>query len=150
MHQSDNPIHLQPRWHGTCTSQLIDRENHMARIWWCCLFALVLLEAPTHGRDVVAQQQGVQKSEDFLFDVQPRTIAAGETAVLRWSIKGATKVVIEEASESRRALSTVGTFGGSGTLKVSPKENTTYVVTCEGSTTFTCASVSIRVQVKKR
>ena len=122
----------------------------MARIWWCCLFALVLLEAPTHGRDAVAQQQEVQKSEDFLFDVQPRTIAAGETAVLRWSIKGATKVVIEEASESRRALSTVGTFGGSGTLKVSPKENTTYVVTCEGSTTFTCASVSVRVQVKKR
>jgi hypothetical protein len=119
----------------------------MARIWWCCLFALLSLEAPTYGRDV---PPGVQKSEDFLFDVQPRTIAAGETAVLRWSIKGATKVLIEEASGSRRALSTVGTFGGSGTLKVSPKENTTYVVTCEGSTTYSCASVSIRVQVKKR
>ena len=119
----------------------------MARIWWCCLFALLLLEMPTYGRDV---QPGVQKSEDFLVDVQPRTIAAGETAVLRWSIKGATKVLIEEASGSRRALSTVGTFGGSGTLKVRPKENTTYVVTCEGSTTYSCASVSIRVQVKKR
>lgn len=122
----------------------------MARIWWYLLFALVLLDAPTYGQDAATQQQGAQKSEDFLFDVQPRTIAAGETAVLRWSIKGATKVVIEEASESRRALSPVGTFGGSGTLKVSPKENTTYVVTCEGSTTFTCASVSVRVQVKKR
>jgi hypothetical protein len=122
----------------------------MARIWWCCLFALVLVQAPTRGRDVVAQQQGAQTSEDFLFDVQPRIIVAGETAVLRWSIKGATKVVIEEASESRRTLSTLGTFGGSGTLKVSPKQDTTYVVTCEGSTTYSCASVSLRVQVKKR
>lgn len=122
----------------------------MARIWSYCLLALVFLEAPTHGGDFVAHQPGVQKSEDFLFDVQPRTIAPGETAVLRWSIKGATKVLIEEASESRRALRTVGTFGGSGTLKVSPKENTTYMVTCGGSTTYSCASVSIRVQVKKR
>jgi len=123
----------------------------MAQIARYCFLALVLLEA-SWSQDVAraAQQKGSQKSEDFLFDVQPRTIAAGETAVLRWSIKGATKVLIEEAPESRRTLSTVGTFGGSGTLKVSPKENTTYVVTCEGSTTYSCASVSIRVQVTRR
>jgi hypothetical protein len=123
----------------------------MARIFWCCLFALVLVDASTHAQgDRISQKRGPQRSDDFLFDVQPRVVAPGETAVLRWSIKGATKVVIEEGPESKSDLRTMGTFGGSGTLSVSPKENTIYVITCEGSTTYSCASVSIRVLVKKR
>ena len=59
------------------------------------LLALVLLGAPSRSQDVGRSEQ---KADDFLFEVQPPVIAPGETALLRWSIKGATKVVIEEAS----------------------------------------------------
>lgn len=90
-----------------------------------------------------------QKSSDFLFEVQPREIAPGDTATLRWAIKGATKVLIEESSMSERALHTIGTFGASGSLKVQPKEDTSYVLSCEGSTTFSCVSVTLRVRVKR-
>ena len=121
----------------------------MTKILRWRLLALVLLVAPAPGQDVVRveREQEARKSEDFLFDVQPRVIAHGQTAVLRWSIKGATKVLIEECSSASRRLRTVGTFGGSGSIQVQPKEDTTYVVTCEGSTTYSCASVSVRVRV---
>jgi hypothetical protein len=107
------------------------------------MLALVLFPIRSLG------QQGSQKTDDFIFEVQPRVITLGESAVLRWSIKGATKVVIEEASAEGRDLRKLGSFGGSGTLRVTPKENTTYVLTCEGSTTRTCASVTVRVQVNR-
>lgn len=124
----------------------------MAQIARYCLLAVVLLEASGRAKDVidVAHKADVQKSDDFLFEVQPRVIAPGEAALLRWSIKGATKVMIEEASKSSRELHKIGTFGGSGSLQVRPTEDTTYVVTCEGSTTYSCASASIRVRVKQR
>jgi hypothetical protein len=110
----------------------------------CCFLGLFLMALPGIG----------QNRGDFLFEIQPREIAAGETATLRWSIKGATKITIEEAPESsigRAELHRLGTFqGGSGTLQVSPVENTTYVISCEGSTTYSCASLSVRVRVKRR
>jgi len=109
--------------------------------WW---FPAMLLLAPLKG------QQAAKDSGDFTFEVRPSVIAPGETAVLHWSIKGATKVLIEEASGSRGELHKVGTFGGSGSLEIHPKEDTTYVVTCEGSTTFSCASATVRVRVKRR
>jgi hypothetical protein len=128
------------------------RETYMVQIARYCLLAVVLLAASGQSHDSigVAHKPDAQKSDDFLFEVQPRVIVAGEAALLRWSIKGATKVVIEEASQSSRELHKIGTFGGSGSLQVRPTEDTTYVVTCEGSTTYSCASVSIRVRVKQR
>ena len=128
------------------------RETYMVQIARCCLLAVVLLGTTGRSHDGigVARKSDAQKSDDFLFEVQPRVITAGETAQLRWSIKGATKVVIEEASKSSRELHKIGTFGGSGSIPVRPIEDTTYVVTCEGSTTYSCASVSIRVRVKQR
>jgi len=90
-----------------------------------------------------------QKSEDFVFDVQPRVIAPGETAVLRWSIKGATKVVIEEVPDSRRDLQKLGTFGSTGSMGVRPREGTTYVLSCEGSATYFCASITVHVRIKR-
>jgi hypothetical protein len=124
----------------------------MVQIVRYCLLAIVLLGASGSGQDgiCVAKQPVAQKSEDFLFEVQPRVIVPGEAALLRWSIKGATKVVIEQASRSSRDLQKLGTFGGSGSLQVRPTEDTTYVITCEGSTTYSCASVSIHVRVKQR
>ncbi len=92
------------------------------------------------------------RSKDFVFEVRPRQIAPGETAVLRWAIKGATSVVIQESPDSRAGqLREVGRFeGSSGTLEVRPKENTTYVILCEGATKYACASTSVRVGVKRR
>jgi len=111
------------------------------------LLALVLLGAPSRSQDVGRSAE--QKADDFLFEVQPRVIAPGETALLRWSIKGTTKVVIEEASKSKSQLHEIGTFSGSGSLQVRPKEDTTYVISCESSTT-SCASVSVRVRPRQR
>lgn len=106
------------------------------------------------GRMTSAKEQKPQKSEDFVFDIQPREITAGERAVLRWSIKGATKVTIEEAPDSgagKSDLRELGTFAGSsGTLEVRPRESMTYVISCVGVTTYSCASVSVRVRVKPR
>jgi hypothetical protein len=73
----------------------------MTKITLSCL-TLLLLSAPGHAQDNsrAGPKAETGKSQDFLFEVQPREIAPGETAVLRWSIKGATKVTIAEASES--------------------------------------------------
>ena len=108
--------------------------------WW---FPAMLLAVP------LKSQQGAKDAGDFTFEVRPSVIAPGEMAVLHWSIKGATKVVIEEASGSRGELHKIGTFGGSGSLEIHPREDTTYVVTCEGSTAFSCASATVRVRVKR-
>lgn len=122
--------------------------THVAR---CCLAAIMVLAAHSPSRGVAREPtERIRKPDDFSVRVQPREIAPGETALLRWSIKGATKVLIEEASESSRKLRELGTFGGSGTLQVRPKEDTTYVFSCQGLTTYSCASVSIRVRVKRR
>lgn len=122
-----------------------------ARYWFVALLLLGMPSRSQDGSRIEGKREG-QKSQDFLFEVQPREIVEGEAALLRWSIKGATKVVIEEAPVSgNRDLRKLGTFeGSSGTLEVRPRENTTYVVTCEGSTTYSCASATVRVRVKRR
>src|SRR5450755_124603 len=104
------------------------------------LFALLLLGTPGRRQDAAGgvhedKVVSAPDSDDFFFDVHPREIAPGDAALLHWSIKGATKAVIEEGSESRRELHKLGEFGGSGSLQVRPTENTTYVISCERSTT---------------
>ncbi len=119
-----------------------------------CFAAILLLASAAEGQSGAhavhkEQKQATRKSEDFLFEVQPREIAPGETALLRWSIKGATRVRIDEMAGSQRQERALGTFeNSSGTLEVRPVENTTYIISCEGSTTYTCASATIRVRVK--
>jgi hypothetical protein len=112
------------------------------------LVALLLAAIVSPGQ--TERRRPSSKSEDFIFDVQPRVIAPGEAAILRWSIKGATKVIIEEMPDSKRDLRKLGTFDSTGRLEVYPKEATTYVVSCEGSTTYSCASVTVRVRVTPR
>lgn len=113
----------------------------------CGLILLLWIPISTPGA-----QRETPRSKDFLFEIRPREIAPGETAILRWAIKGATSVIIQESPDSRAGqLRDVGRFeGASGTLEVRPKESTTYVVLCEGATKYTCASVSVRVSVKRR
>lgn len=121
---------------------------------YCAVAILLLIGAPAWHATNVAQAQGTKKTADFLFEAQPREILAGETAVLRWSIKGATKITIEAVPESLAGegrLRSIGTFeGASGTLRISPSETTTYVIECEGSTEYSCASLTVRVKVKQR
>jgi hypothetical protein len=95
-------------------------------------------------------KQRAEEYKDLVFEIKPSVIAPGETAVLHWSIKGATRVIIEEMPASGRDLRKIGTFSGSGNLEVQPREDTTYVVSCEGPTTSACASISVRVRVKQR
>jgi hypothetical protein len=124
----------------------------MARITRCGILAIALLVFLCRSQDssqIVAQHQ-TPKPDDFTFEVQPRAIQPGEKAVLHWSVKGATKVVIAEWPESQRGSRNLGEFGATGSLEVAPKEDTTYLIRCEGSTTYVCASVSLRVTPKKR
>ena len=116
---------------------------------------VLLIWLPARGQETSRSSKAEnQKSQDFVFEVQPRQIAPGEVAVLRWAIKGAKRVAIEEAPESGfrgHELRKIGTFeGASGTLEVRPNESTTYVIACEGSTTYSCASVNVRVRVQRR
>jgi hypothetical protein len=93
--------------------------------------------------------ESLRKSADnFVFEAAPSVIRPGETAVLRWNIQGATSVTIEEASRDNE-LHVVGSFGARDTLKVQPQEDSTYVISCEGNTAFSCASVTVRVRVRQ-
>lgn len=131
-------------WGATCSRKGGSRKSDMEKLAGYCLLTFALLGALI--RSVYAEPV---KSRDFLFEAVPPVIVAGETATLRWSIKGATQVVIDEASTASRELHKLGTFGPSGSIQVQPREDTTYVVSCEGSTTYSCASLTIRVQVKR-
>jgi hypothetical protein len=121
---------------------------------YCMAAFLLSIGAVAWHAAEVAQGQGAEKSETFVFDAQPREIVEGETAVLRWSIKGATKITIEEVPEAQAGegrIRTIGTFdGGRGTLRIAPKETTAYVIECEGSAAYSCASLTVRVKVKQR
>ena len=123
------------------------------RLWPLALLALGMAVGFAPGTPRVDQKQKDKASSDFIFEAKPKEITAGETVVLRWFIKGATKVTIEEASETRSggvALKKLGTFdGSSGTLEVKPESTTSYVISCEGSTSFACASVTVRVHVRE-
>ena len=122
--------------------------SHAALLW---LLATMVLVRPSYTQGVTREpNEPRDRKPEFVFDVRPRIIGAGETAVLYWSIKGATKVVIEESSISSPRLRQIGTFGANGSFEVRPSEDTTYVVSCEGSTTYSCASISVRVRVKRR
>ena len=57
---------------------------------------------------------------------------------------------MKATTKSSPGLRKVGSFDSTGSLQVQPSEDTTYVFSCEGSTTYSCASVSVRVRVKRR
>ncbi len=124
------------------------------RLWPSALLVLGIAVSLVPAAAPAAQKQKDKASSDFIFEAKPKQITAGESVVLRWSIKGATKVTLEEAAETRSgsvALKKLGTFdGSSGTLEVKPESTTSYVISCEGSTSFACASVTVRVHVREK
>jgi len=118
----------------------------------CSLLFFLLLSGTGQTTSRNAEKTTAGKGKDFVCEIQPREIAPGGVAVLKWSIKGATRVVIQASSDSQAgALREIARFdGASGELEVKPKESTTYVIMCEGSTTYVCASASVRVRVKRK
>jgi hypothetical protein len=87
---------------------------------------------------------------DVVFEARPQVVAPGESATLHWNIPGATSVIIEAApSRGQMEMLKIGSFGATGETKVTPSADTTYVVTCEGSKSVTCMSVSVRVRIKQ-
>lgn len=116
----------------------------------CCLLLSLGLAGSGQTTCGHTEKEESKKAEDFVFEIHPQEIAPGEAAMLRWSIKGATRVVVQEAPDSRpAALRAIGEFAGaSGKLEVKPKESTTYVIICD-SATYVCASTSVRVRVKR-
>ena len=124
----------------------------MTHVTECCLLVACLLGFPISGQtfDRVVIELKDPKRAEFIFEVRPKVIAPGETAILRWSVKGATKVLIEASALSDRTLRELGKSGARGSIEISPKEDTIYVITCDGPTAYSCASASISVRVKQR
>jgi len=122
------------------------------RLMACSLLLLLWIPGSAQTSFVNVNKTIEKKSPEFVFEIRPREIAPGQVAVLRWSIKGAERIAIQEAPDSgTRGLREIGKFEGDhGTLEVRPTESTTYVIVCEGATTYACASASVRVQVKRR
>lgn len=116
----------------------------------CFLLALVLATGCRHAadRESSVPRQVRPASEQFLFEAEPASISPGETSILRWNIPGATSVAIEETSRTGK-LHLLGKFPGSGTLSVQPRSDAIYVISCEGSPEISCASLTVRVHLKK-
>ena len=118
------------------------------------MFWLVSLTLAVSITIAPAQQSGRHQSArdagDFFVEIQPKLITPGEVATIRWRIKSATRVVIEEARSSTGKLRKIGEFAAEGSMEVRPVEDMTYVLNCEGPTSYSCASVSIRVREKKK
>ncbi len=99
--------------------------------------------------NAVRVTQGEDPSRGYVLAVEPSVISPGESAVLFWKVPGATKVSVAEVASVGDEFHDSGLFDSSGSLEVRPAKDTTYVITCEGSTTLSCASVSVRVRVKR-
>lgn len=86
----------------------------------------------------------------FMLEASPPVIYAGDSTILRWSIEIADEVTIEEAPRSTGKLRTMGTFNATGSLQVTPAEDTTYVISCTGATGYSCVAKAVRIRVKRR
>jgi hypothetical protein len=136
-------------WSATCSPMFLTRKevDMIVRHYLLSVALLVTAGCTQFGNGhQYALANSRRPSQNFVFGVQPSIIRPGETAVLWWNIQGATTVIIEEAGVDGK-LSENGKFGASGTLQVRPKEDSTYVASCEGDTTFLCASASVLVRV---
>jgi hypothetical protein len=86
------------------------------------------------------------------FNAAPEVIRPGESATLSWQTRGAVAVsVLESAGEEGGAVSSrlLSGLPAAGSLKVSPRETTTYRMRCE--TVFSgqaCLPTVVKVEVK--
>jgi peptidoglycan-associated lipoprotein len=70
------------------------------------------------------------------FTAEPSSIEAGQSAILRWSVSGASDISIDHG---------IGTVQGSGTSRVSPSITTTYTLTANGAAGSTTATATVRI-----
>ena len=83
--------------------------------------------------------------------IEPKTIRMGETATLSWCKRDVSEILLHQAAEphaERRAecLHLVGRFPSQGSLQVSPRVSTTYVVSCADVGTTCAESITITVR----
>jgi len=83
--------------------------------------------------------------------IEPKTIRAGQSAMLYWFTRNASEILLEQAAEPHstghaECLRLVGRFPSKGSLQVSPRVSTTYVVSCADSGTTCAESISITVK----
>ena len=88
------------------------------------------------------------------FTAKPQVVQQGAQVMLSWNARNASYVLLEQAVESRAGapadpLRSLGKFAVSGTLYVSPKASTTYVLSCgEEDSPIGCVAASVRVVVR--
>jgi len=70
------------------------------------------------------------------FTAEPRSIARGQSAILRWTVENATEILIDAR---------VGAVGASGSQTVSPKGTSTYTLIAKSATGTDLRSVTVEV-----
>jgi peptidoglycan-associated lipoprotein len=70
------------------------------------------------------------------FTAEPSGIEVGQSALLRWSVSGATDISIDHG---------IGTVQSNGTSRVSPSITTVYTLTANGSGGSTTATATVRI-----
>ncbi len=87
------------------------------------------------------------------FSANPPVIKPGGMALLSWNIRNASRIALEESTESPASnsmgelLRPIGEFPANGTLRVSPARTTTYVLS-SGDEKTGCVAGSTTVTVK--
>lgn len=103
------------------------------------------LEAQGEGGPVQRTQTiNVRRPQVLLFDADPRRIRLGRSVTLSWSVALASAITIEEVGGA-------SVFSGSdpsGTVEVSPTEDTTYLLTATDAANFT-ATAMVQVEVDR-
>ena len=123
---------------------------HMGKISNTLLAAMLFASGCQHvaQRPAAVTPQNLRApSNDFVFEATPAEISPGEESLLEWRIRGATKVVIEEAAYGDK-LHTLGIFDAAGSVRVRPMESSTYVISCGEGASVSCASVTVKVKYK--
>jgi len=121
------------------------------------LAALFLGTGGCHRNIPVAAEVPIDSNRNcpqvLRFTANPRVIQPGGEVLLSWNIRNVDEITLEESREDVGAanrgdyLRIIGKFPSTGTLRVSPKVTTTYVISC-GDDLVGCASASVSVIVK--
>lgn len=113
--------------------------------------ALVVILLLLHGCAARSPVAAVPARTTVSLRVTPKAIRPGETAVLRWSVRGVSGLVYlgedpRPAERRHREEKSLGEVESQGSLRVSPIQTTTYVLSCETSSGPLCASATLRVK----
>ena len=117
-------------------------------IWVAGLFAVLSENA---NFDIAPPHKQLLASTERSFQIQPKAIRIGQSAVLSWFNKYSSEILLYEDAETRGhwcvgSLRLIGRFPSTGSIEVSPRSSTIYVVSC-ADIGITCAeSISLTVR----